>query len=121
MQVLYDTRRVHPLDRYDHYRAGAAAELAPVAVDGRPPGHLLAAMSIAWIGDFEIEAVTWTADSRIVTRRTERLIRAADPECYRMFVSVNGRVRMEQGSQQVQFRPRDIALYDLIAQALRLR
>ena len=28
MRVLYDTRTVHPLDRYDYYRAGAGAELA---------------------------------------------------------------------------------------------
>lgn len=113
MYALYDTRKIHPLDRYDHYLAGAAAELAPVAVDGRPPGHLLAAMSVARIGDFEIEAVTWAADSQVVTRRTDDLIKASDPECYRIFVSANGRVRMEQAGQQVEFRPHDIALYDL--------
>jgi hypothetical protein len=92
MRVLYDTKAVHPLDRYDYYRAGAAAELAPVAVYGRAPGHLLARMSVAQVGDFEIEAVTWAADSEVAVRRTERLIRAGDPECYRMGLSVNGGV-----------------------------
>ncbi|MGH3625383.1 MAG: hypothetical protein ACRDQ5_26980, partial [Sciscionella sp.] len=61
--MLYDTRTVHPLDRYDYYRAGAGTELAPVAVHGRAPGRLLAVMSVAQIGDFEIEVVTWAADS----------------------------------------------------------
>ena len=113
MRVLYDTRTVHPLDRYDHYRAGAGAELAPVAVHGRSPDHLLATMTVTQIGDFDIEAVTWAADSEVVARRTERLIRACDPECYRIFLSVNDGVRMEQAGNPVCFRARDIALYDL--------
>lgn len=114
MYVLYDTRPVHPLDRYEYARAGAAAELAPVAIRGwRAPGDLLAVMSVAQIGDFAVEAVTWAADSEIVADRTDRLIRACDPECYRVFLSVNGGVRMEQAGNQVSFRARDIAFYDL--------
>ena len=112
MYVLYDTRTVHPFDRYEYARTGAAAELAPVAIRGRAPGHLLAVMSVAQIGDFAIEAVTWAADSEIVAHRTDRLIRGCDPECYRVFLSVNGGVRMEQAGSQVSFRARDIALYD---------
>ncbi|HET9255459.1 MAG TPA: hypothetical protein VFO16_09685, partial [Pseudonocardiaceae bacterium] len=50
MNMLYDTRAIRPLDRYDHYRAGAGAELAPVTIHGRAPAHLLAVMSIAQIG-----------------------------------------------------------------------
>jgi hypothetical protein len=61
MHTLYDTRTVHPLDRYEYYRAGAAAELAPVSVHGRSPGQILAVMSVARIGEFEIEVVTWVA------------------------------------------------------------
>jgi len=113
MYVLYDTTTVHPLDRYDHYRAGAATELAPVAVHGRSPGRLLATMSVAHVGDFEVEAITWAADSEVVARRTERLIRACDPECYRILLTVDGGLRMEQAGNQVNFRARDIALYDL--------
>jgi AraC-like DNA-binding protein len=113
MDMLYDTRTIHPLDRYDYYRTGAGNELAPVAAHGRAPGRLLAVMSVAQIGDFEIETVTWSADSEIVARRTERLIRACDPGCYRILLSVNGEVRMEQAGNQVDFRTRDIALYDL--------
>lgn len=113
MYMLYNTKTIHPLDRYDYYRAGAGTELAPVAVQGRAPGRLLAVMSVAQIGDFEIEAFTWSADSEIVTQRTERLIRACDPECYRVFLSVSGEVRVEHAGNQVDFRARDIALYDV--------
>jgi AraC-like DNA-binding protein len=113
MDMLYDTRTIHPLDRYDHYRAGAGAELAPVVIHGRAPGRLLAVMSVAQIGDFEIEALTYAADSEIVARRTERLIRACDPECYRILVSVSGKFRAEQAGNQVDFRARDIAFYDM--------
>jgi AraC-like DNA-binding protein len=80
---------VHPLDRYEHYRAGAAGELAPVSVHGRSPGRLLSMMSVATFGDVEIEVVTWAADSEVVAKRTARLIRARDPECYRIFLNVN--------------------------------
>jgi AraC-like DNA-binding protein len=111
--MLYDTRAVHPLDRFDHYRDGAGAELAPFAVQGRPPGHLLAAMSVAQVGDFAIETMTWAADCEVKTRRTDRLIRAYDPECYRILLSVIGGNREEQAGNQVFFRARDLALYDL--------
>jgi AraC-like DNA-binding protein len=113
MDMLYDTRTIHPLDRYDYYRAGAGTELAPVAVHGRAPSRLLAVMSVAQIGDFAIETVSWAADSEIVTRRTERLIRACDPECYRIFLSVSSEIRVEHAGNQVDFRARDIALYDV--------
>jgi hypothetical protein len=113
MDVLYDTRTIHPLDRYDYFRAGAGIELAPLAVQGRASSRLLAVMSVAQIGDFEIEVLAWSADSEIATRRTERLIRACDPECYRIFLSVSGAIRLEQAGNQVNVRARDIALHDL--------
>jgi hypothetical protein len=113
MYMLHDTRTIHPLDRYDYYRAGAGTELTPVAIQGRAPGRLLAVMSVAQISDFKIETLAWAADSEIVARRTERLIRACDPECYRILLSVNGEVRVEHAGNQVDFRARDIALYDL--------
>jgi hypothetical protein len=63
MHTLYDTRTVHPLDRYEYYRAAAASELVPVTIHGRPPSQLLAMMSGAKIGDFTLEVVTWAAVS----------------------------------------------------------
>jgi AraC-like DNA-binding protein len=113
MYVLYDTRSVHPLERYEYARDGAAAELAPVAIHGRTPDTLLAVMAVTEIGDFKIEAVTWAANSEIIANRTGHLIRICDPECYRLFLSVNGNAQMEQAGTQVSFRARDIALYDL--------
>lgn len=113
MYVLYDTTKIHPLDRYDYYRACARTEIAPVKIHGRAPGHLLARMSVAQIGDFEIEVLTWEADSEIVAERTERLIRAGDPECYRISLGVSGEIRVEQAGNQARLRARDIALYDM--------
>jgi AraC-like DNA-binding protein len=112
MHTHYDTRTVRPLDRYEHFRAGTAAELVPVSLHGRSPGQLLAVMSVAQIGDFTIETVTWATDREIMARRTERLIRASDPECYRIYLTVTPGVRIEQADHQVNFRARDIALYD---------
>jgi AraC-like DNA-binding protein len=113
MQVLYDTRRVHPLDRYEYYRAGAGVELAPVAIDGGPLPDLLAVLSMIQVGDFTIELVTGAAAAPVVARRTERLIRARDPECYRIFVTVSAEVQMVHAGNQALIRERDIALFDL--------
>jgi hypothetical protein len=77
-----------------------------VAVQGRAPARLLAAMPVAQIGDFAIETVTWSADSEIVARRTEHLIRACDPECYRIFLSVNGGIRVEHAGHQAELTAR---------------
>jgi AraC-like DNA-binding protein len=70
-------------------------------------------MSVAKVGDFAVEAATWAADGEVVVRRTERLIRACDPECYRIYLGVTSGVRMEQADHQMEFRARDIALYDV--------
>ena len=113
MDVLYDTTTIRPLDRYDYYRAGAGTEIAPVTVHGGAPGRLLAKMLVAQVGDFEIEVLTWKADSEIVARRTERLIRACDPECYRIVLIVRGEIWAEQAGKQVGLGARDIALYDM--------
>lgn len=113
MRILYDTDTVHPYERYDYYRAGAGTELAPVAAHGHPPRSLRAAMSVSQIGEFSVETISWAADSEIVAQRTERLIRAQDPECYRIFLSIEGSARMEQAGNQLCFRNRDMALYDL--------
>jgi hypothetical protein len=61
MYVQYDTRKVHPLDRYEHYRAGAANERAPVMIDGGPLPDMLAVLSMIQVGDFTIELVTTSA------------------------------------------------------------
>src|SRR5215475_6365447 len=66
MHTVYDTRTVHPLDRYEHFRAGTAAELVPVSIHGRSPGQLLAVMTVVQIGDFAVETVTWAADCEVV-------------------------------------------------------
>jgi hypothetical protein len=60
----------------------------PGIIHGRPPSQLLAMMSGAEIGDFTLEVVTWAADGEAARRRNERLIRASDPESYRIFLSV---------------------------------
>jgi AraC-like DNA-binding protein len=112
MHTLYDTRTVHPLDRYEYYRAGAAVELAPVSVHGRSPGHLLAVRSIAKVHDVEIDALAWAADGEVTVRRTEHLIRANDPECYRILLGITPGLRVEHADNRVNFRARDIALYD---------
>ncbi|HEY0640413.1 MAG TPA: AraC family transcriptional regulator [Pseudonocardiaceae bacterium] len=113
MHTLYDTGTVAPLDRYDYYRTGAGREIAPVTVHGRRPGRMSAVMSVSRIGAFEIEAFTWSADSQVVSRRTEQLIRASDPECYRLILNVSARPRLEQAGNRVALAARDIGLFDL--------
>jgi AraC-like DNA-binding protein len=113
MKVLYDTRTVRPLDRYDYFRAGVAGERAPVEVRGQSPRRLLAVHKVARVGDFDIELDTLGSDSELVGRRTERLIRVGDPGCYRLCLGISGSVRMEQAGNRVNFGVRDIALYDL--------
>lgn len=112
METLYDTATVHPLDRYEYYRAGSAAELLPVTVHGRSPGRLRAVMSVAEISGFEIESHTFAADREISVRRTERLIRVSDPECYRVVIALTPGIRVRHAGRIVDLRARDIALYD---------
>lgn len=116
METLYDTATVPPLDRYDYYQAVSATELAPVTVTvpvhGRPPGQLRATMLVAEIGDFALEAHTFAADREVSVRRTDRLIRASDPECYRLVTALTPGIRVQHAGHTVDLGARDIALYD---------
>ncbi|WP_433616194.1 helix-turn-helix domain-containing protein [Dactylosporangium sp. CA-139114] len=113
MRMLYDTTAVHPLDRYEHYRAGAASEQAPVEVHGRAPTKLVASMSVSRVGEFDVEGLTWAADTEIMTRRTDRLVRMGDPERYRLIMPLAGEIRLEQEERRLRFRVGDIGLFDL--------
>jgi AraC-like DNA-binding protein len=113
MGLLYDTSTVHPLDRYDYYRTGAASEAAPVTIRGHSPDHLRAAMSVIRIGEFELAEFSWAADAEVTALRTRRLIRVGDPECYRIWLSISGGEWGEQADNRVRFRTGDIVLYDM--------
>jgi AraC-like DNA-binding protein len=112
MRILYDTSRVHPLDRFDYYRSKALGEFAPVAVGGQRPGQLSTAMVVDQVGDLTVEVVRWASDTPFAARRPPRLVRAADPECFRLVVNVNGGLGTEQRDNLVNFRTGDIALFD---------
>ncbi|MDG4765905.1 helix-turn-helix domain-containing protein [Solwaraspora sp. WMMD406] len=112
MHILYDTGDVPALDRYEYYRTGATAEVAPVEIRGRSSVSLTAAMSVAQIGRFEIEATSWICDTEGVALRTKKMIRTSDPECYRICVPISGELWVEQNGSRGRLRPRDIGLYD---------
>ncbi len=90
MHWRYDTRTVHPLDRYDHYREGAGSELAPFQVLGRRPDRMFVSMSASRCGDLTFESLVFAADSEIEVRRTARVVRASDPECYQCCPQCSG-------------------------------
>jgi AraC-like DNA-binding protein len=113
MRIVYDTTTVHPLDRFEHYRQGAACELAPVVVDGPAPGTLFATMASNQVGCFDFEELAWNSDTEIVMRRTEQLIRAGAPELYRLVLPITGEVQLEQQDSRARLRPGDIGVYDL--------
>jgi len=113
MRTLYDTTTIHPLDRFEHYREGALRELAPVEVDGRTPGRLVAAMLVSRVGVFDLEELAWEADTEVGTRRTPRLIRICDPERFRLIMPIAGELRLEQAGHPARFGPGDIGLFDL--------
>jgi len=112
MRVLYDTSEVHALDRFGYFRSAAIGEFAPVAIGDQVPGRLYVAMAVDQVGDLMVEVFDWESDRPIEARRTPRLIRASDPDCFRLLLSVHGGMRMRQGDHVVSFQPGDIALYD---------
>jgi len=115
MRVQYDTDTVRWPDRYDYYRDAAASEVAPVAIQGRPSGRIRAALSSVQAGHFLVEATSFAADSEMGCLRDDRMIRAGDPECYRMCLNITGGEVIEQAGNQACFGPRDIGLFGLSA------
>jgi AraC-like DNA-binding protein len=113
MRVQYDTDAVRWPDRYEYYRDAAASEVAPVAIQGRPGGRLRAALSSVQVGDFLVEAISYTADFEMEILRNERMIRAGDPGCYRMCLNITGAEVSEQAGNQACYGPRDIGLFSL--------
>lgn len=113
MRSLYDTRTVSPLDRYAYYQAQATGEQVPVEIRGRTPGRILAAMDVTQVEEFQIGVFTWVSDGPIVAHRTQRHIRAYDPDCYRLLLSLNGGIQTRQAEHAVVYRPRDMGFYDM--------
>ena len=113
MKVQYDTDAVRWPDRYDYYRDASASEVAPVATQARTPRRLHAALSSVQAGDFLIEATSYAADFEIEILRNDRMIRAGDPDCYRMLLNITGGEVAEQAGNQVRFGARDIGLFSL--------
>src|SRR5581483_7782845 len=60
-----------------------------------------------------LEDLAWSADAEVVTRRTERLIRADDLDRYRLVLVVTGEVHLEQAGSRVRIRAGDVGLYHL--------
>jgi len=71
-----------------------------VEIRGRSSLSLTAAIRIAQVGQYEVEATSWLSDTEGVALRTQRLIRASDPESYRVCVLVSGELRVEQNGNQ---------------------
>lgn len=115
MLLQYDTDTIPGPDRYEFYRVAAASEVAPVAIIGRAPGRLRATLSRLQAGEFLIEAITYTADSSTEIVRDDRMIRAGDPDCYRMCLNITGGEGAEQGGNRTVFAERDIGLFSLSA------
>ena len=113
MRVQYDTDAVPWPDRYEYYRNAAASEVAPVAIRARAPGRLRAVLSSAQVGDFLVEAASYAADFETEFWRDDRMIRAGDPDCYRMLLNTTGGEVTEQAGNQACFGPRDIGLFTL--------
>jgi AraC-like DNA-binding protein len=112
MRVLFDTTVVHPLDRFAYYRAAAGGEFAPVRIGGQSPGRLAASMVVDRIGDLMVEMFCWEFAGQIEAHRSPQLIRAVDPECFRVLLSLEGGFGVRHARQTVEFGPWDLALYD---------
>ena len=90
----------------------AVGEFVPVAIGGRSPGRLSVAMVVDQVGDLMVEVFDGESDGMIEAHRTSGLIRACDPECFRLLLSVHGGMHMRQDDHVVSFQPGDIASYD---------
>ena len=86
----YNTDLAWGPDRYEYYRHAAASEVAPAAIQARAPGRLHAALSGVQAGDFHIDAFSYAADFDVKVLRDDRMIRAGDPDCYRMLLHITG-------------------------------
>lgn len=74
--------------------------MAPAAVRGKATVRLRAALSGVQAGEFLVEAVSYASDSGIELLRNDRMIRASDPDCYRMCLNITSGERVEQAGNQ---------------------
>lgn len=121
MRVRYDTDRVPGPDRYEYYRDAAASEIAPSAISGKATVRLRAALSGVQAGEFLVEALRYASDSALELWRNDRMIRAGDPDCYRMCLYITGGECIEQAGNQAWFGPRDIGFFTLSSQCHNVR
>jgi AraC-like DNA-binding protein len=110
MSVLIRVEDESPAVRLDYFRHALASTIAPYDLWVEDPlrGASIHAGDVASVGVTRV-----LGPARFDCRRTPNLIRASDPEQFKIDVQVQGRTVFEQSGREVALTPGDFTLVDL--------
>lgn len=97
-------------DQFEAFRDAVSRSFVPLRTEAGGDVHYFhGAVSLAELGPLRLAEVT--ADAHVVGR-TSRLIRQADPECYKVSLQVAGSSVLIHDDREAELGPGDLALYD---------
>ena len=108
MQDVMTTTQLPPAERFDAFRTAISTTFVPLDAISDEPGFY-GRLRSAEVGAVQLSQVTAKAH---VVRRTERLIRASDPEYYKVGLQVAGYGVLTQDGREAALTPGDFAIYD---------
>ena len=98
-----------PGERFACWRAMVGEMYAPVEIHTDRPREFRAGVGALDLGAAQVAAIRCSA---VAARRTARLIRRADPECYEISLGVRGRFALAQDGRTLSWGPGDMVIYN---------
>ncbi|MBE3012599.1 helix-turn-helix domain-containing protein [Microbispora sp. NEAU-D428] len=105
------TDHLPPGERFGHFRDQALDLPEPVELRSKVTSDFSAEASLRDFGTFSLIRFITTADADFGIRRSPRLIRKADPEEYRLLISMHGHSGIDQDGQQCLLGPGEMGFY----------
>lgn len=103
------TRQTCESAPFDAFREAVSTTFVPLLAEPGDAGTFRGSVTHTELGSLVLAQV---AAGPHVIGRSSRLIRRADPECYKLSLQVAGRGLLSQGGQQAVLAPGDLVLYD---------
>ncbi|MBB4966075.1 helix-turn-helix domain-containing protein [Saccharothrix violaceirubra] len=106
---MFDSAEFPADQRVDAWREAVESALVTADVRVLDPAVFTARLHVTSLGIAQIAASSYAS---LAARRTARMIRKSDPECYQLVLVESGRQRIRQLDRCEHLRPGELVLYD---------
>lgn len=105
----FRTKDLPVAERFGSWHDMTASTLIPNAIRSDHEADFRASARVLDLGGMQVSALAYPS---LETRRTPKLIRSSDPECYQLMLNLRGSHRLLQGGRDTTSGPGEVMLYN---------